>query len=161
MARLKLSRILDKLLACIERRPVTLKLSIIPSMKDLPQIDPKCLYVVGHRRQYKWAILACPCGCGERVDICLMPSARPRWEIAVIRGKATLYPSIWIPSDRCGSHFWIRENRIIWCSTQPLSFSVSCQLTGDTHEGADRARDTRAVIEGHNPCIRKRLLMEG
>lgn len=123
MARLKVSRILRKLLARIELRPVKLKLSIVPSMKDLPQIDPKCLYVVGRPRQYKWAILACPCGCGERVDICLMPSAAPRWEIFMTRGKATLCPSIWIPSDRCGSHFWIRENRIIWCLAQSLPSS--------------------------------------
>jgi len=45
MARLKASRILDKLLACIELRSVKLKLSIVPSMKDLPKIVPKCLYV--------------------------------------------------------------------------------------------------------------------
>ena len=123
MARLNISKLLYKLLACIEPRPVKLKLCIVPSMKDLPQIESKSLYVVGRHRQYKWAILACPCGCSERVDICLMPSASPRWEISMIRGKATLHPSIWIPGDRCGSHFWIRNSRVIWCASRSLSSS--------------------------------------
>jgi len=27
----------------------------------------------GQPEKFKSAILACPCGCGERIDVCLMP----------------------------------------------------------------------------------------
>ena len=40
------------------------------------------------------ALLSYPCGCGEQIDVCLMPSARPRWELTLRKGQASLSPSI-------------------------------------------------------------------
>jgi Family of unknown function (DUF6527) len=62
----------------------------------------------------KWAVLDCPCRCGERIDVNLMLARRPTWQLVTKQGKVTLQPSLWVTSEKCGSHFWVRENRIIW-----------------------------------------------
>jgi hypothetical protein len=85
----------------------------VETMSQVPVHLDGALYVVGAPMP-KWAIMRCPCGCGERLDINLMGSRRPTWRIRVGNGRVTLSPSIWVPEDRCGSHFWIRGNRIQW-----------------------------------------------
>lgn len=60
--------------------------------------------------------LNCPCGCG---DLLILPvnnkgeAGRPGWGITYQDGKVTLNPSIL--QFRCGAHYFIRENKIIWC----------------------------------------------
>jgi hypothetical protein len=98
----------------VGQRSDQLQVQVIPSMQGLPSRLGDRLYVVGQPGKFKWAILACPCGCGERIDVCLMPSARPRWELTLRDGRASLSPSIWVPAERCGSHFWLRRNKIVW-----------------------------------------------
>lgn len=115
MARMRISIVLRRLWAAVAQRSDQLHVRLIPSMQDLPDVIGNRLYVVGNPDKYKWAILSCPCGCGERIDVCLMPSARPRWELTLRNGRASVSPSIWVPLDRCGSHFWIRRNQIVWC----------------------------------------------
>jgi hypothetical protein len=116
MARIKISNILRLFRAIVTGPCDELKVQMIPSMRKLPETIKNRLYIVGTSGNFKWAILSCPCGCGERIDVCLMPTARPRWELTLQSGRVTLSPSIWVPSERCGSHFWIRRNRIIWCN---------------------------------------------
>jgi hypothetical protein len=115
MARITISNVLRRLWATVAQRSDKLLVQLIPSMRQLPDVIGNRLYVVGTPGKYKWAILSCPCGCNERIDVCLMPSARPRWGLTLRNGRASLSPSIWVPSERCGSHFWIRRNQIIWC----------------------------------------------
>ena len=110
--------VLQRLWASFTQRPLTLQVRIVRSMRDLPHAIGRRLYIVGETERYKWAILSCPCGCGKRIDICLMPSAIPRWHLVLRGGDATLSPSIWVPRERCGSHFWIRNSQIIWCERQ-------------------------------------------
>ena len=115
MARVRASNVLRRLWANLTQHPDNLQVQVIPSMHELPLTLGNRLYIVGKSRRYKWAILSCPCGCGGRIDVCLMPSAMPRWELSLRNGRASLSPSIWVPKERCGSHFWIRQNRVIWC----------------------------------------------
>ncbi|WP_420408134.1 DUF6527 family protein [Hoeflea sp.] len=63
-----------------------------------------------------WAVaLRCPCGCGDRLELLLIPEARPRWSVRLeASGYPTLHPSIWRKTG-CRSHFWIRDGRIKWC----------------------------------------------
>lgn len=87
----------------------------VDSMNDVPQTLGKSLYIVGNPNA-KWALLQCPCGCGERIDINLMKARRPHWSVTVQAGLVTVDPSIWVPANRCGSHFWLDRNRILWVS---------------------------------------------
>jgi hypothetical protein len=86
---------------------------LVESMNDLPKRLTGTLYIIGHSKP-KWAVLACPCGCGERIDVNLMENRQPCWRLSMKSGKASLHPSLWMPTEKCGSHFWLRQNRIDW-----------------------------------------------
>jgi Family of unknown function (DUF6527) len=48
----------------------------IESMQNVPKKLKGTLYIVGKPRP-KWAIMACPCRCGERIDVNLIRVASP------------------------------------------------------------------------------------
>lgn len=85
----------------------------VESRGELPKKLGTAIYIVGSEGP-KWVVLDCPCRCGERIDVNLMRSRRPVWQLAEKHGNVTLDPSLWLPAEKCGSHFWIRDNRIIW-----------------------------------------------
>lgn len=73
------------------------------------------LYVVGEGNHEWYAVMRCPCGCGESLVMSLLAGARPRWRVTVDEdGIPSLSPSV---NRRvgCRSHFFLREGRIVWC----------------------------------------------
>jgi len=68
---------------------------------------PGMLYV---SQKYRVAIHLCCCGCGEKVVTPLSPA---EWQLQLRGGIATLQPSIG-NATHCRSHYWIRQNRVIW-----------------------------------------------
>ena len=62
----------------------------------------------------KYAISAhlCPCGCGNLVVTPLSPSC---WQLAFDGETITLSPSILCDDFACNSHYFIINNRIVWC----------------------------------------------
>lgn len=75
------------------------------------------MYVVGPADFPKWAVMSCPCGCGERLEISLRSSHSPSWQFNSKAGRVTLYPSVWLSEKACGSHFWVRDGRIEWVTS--------------------------------------------
>lgn len=62
----------------------------------------------------KWLYFMCPCRCCAIISLNLMTSHSPHWSVAIeADGTVTVWPSIF--STTCGSHFWIRRNRVEWC----------------------------------------------
>ncbi|MGC2468025.1 MAG: DUF6527 family protein [Candidatus Acidiferrum sp.] len=110
---MKLLKQIENVWKKLKRRKRLEKVLWVESRGDLPTRIGAKLYVVGTEIP-KWVVLDCPCGCGERIDVNLMAARRPAWEFTAKDGKATLWPSLWMPREKCGSHFWIRKNRIIW-----------------------------------------------
>lgn len=82
---------------------------------EMPEtLKSEVLYVLTED-QVPWeAAMICPCGCGARLELNLLPDERPRWRYSVSNtGVPSLYPSV----DRkvgCRSHFFLRHGRIIW-----------------------------------------------
>ncbi|MGH9626043.1 MAG: DUF6527 family protein [Bryobacteraceae bacterium] len=75
----------------------------------------RVLAVVQSAGKQKWALLRCPCGCGENLALNLMHSHRPVWGLSVdASGKASLRPSV--HATKCGAHFWLRNGTVIWCA---------------------------------------------
>lgn len=72
------------------------------------------LIIVGSEDNPKWAVLQCPCGCGEQIDVNLMRSRRPFWRLYRTTEGVTLWPSLWVPAWKCGSHFWIVDSTVLW-----------------------------------------------
>ena len=63
----------------------------------------------------KWALMRCPCGCGERLALSLAMERRPRWHVEVDRlGRPTVVPSVRM-QDGCRAHFHLRNGRVEWC----------------------------------------------
>ena len=72
-------------------------------------LETNCLYV---SHQYSTAVHLCPCGCGQKV---VTPFGHPSgWRVVTFaNGDATLSPSI--SNKWCGSHYFIRRNKVEWC----------------------------------------------
>jgi hypothetical protein len=83
---------------------------------ELPHLLPPRTLVVARDGDEFWSAgMICPCGCGRRIELMLLPGVKPRWDVRVDeRGLPTLSPSVWAKSG-CRSHFWLRGGRIEWC----------------------------------------------
>jgi len=62
-----------------------------------------------------WSVgLRCPCGCGDTIELLLLPGVKPRWDIDIDEiGRPTVSPSVW-KATGCKSHFWVRTGRVVW-----------------------------------------------
>lgn len=85
-------------------------------VEDLPDVlEPFTVYLAGEDGHLWAAALLCPCGCGERIELNLLPQARPHWTAQRLSdGRVTLMPSVWRQKG-CKSHFFVRDGRIDWC----------------------------------------------
>lgn len=72
------------------------------------ELDDGLLYV---SMEYATASHRCACGCGVRVVTPLGPAD---W-ILTFDGRVTLSPSVGNGQFPCGSHYLIRQNRVVWC----------------------------------------------
>ncbi len=63
-----------------------------------------------------WCVgMRCPCGCGEVIELLIVPEAKPRWNITTdTKGRPSLSPSVWRQKG-CRSHFWLKNGRVHWC----------------------------------------------
>lgn len=60
---------------------------------------------------YGTASHSCCCGCGEKVVTPITPTD---WKIIFNGETISLHPSIGNWSFECRSHYWVRENQIVW-----------------------------------------------
>ncbi|WP_366809845.1 DUF6527 family protein [Sphingomonas sp.] len=77
---------------------------------------PRRDLVVARHDQEDWSVgLRCPCGCGETIELMLLPEVRPRWSLTLDQlDRPSLSPSVWRRTG-CRSHFWLRCGRVTWC----------------------------------------------
>ena len=108
-------------LALVERLQPTIKIQVIDGY-ELPATLPRRHMALLRDAGEDWAIgMRCPCGCGETIELALLPVVAPRWDLSVdSKGRPTLNPSIWKASG-CRSHFWIRRGIVQWCDRQSIS----------------------------------------
>ncbi len=83
---------------------------------ELPAIIAERTVVVAREGFDLWSAgLLCPCRCGRRIELMLLPGVKPRWDLRVNElGHPTLRPSVWV-ADGCRSHFWLRDGSVSWC----------------------------------------------
>lgn len=81
----------------------------------LPTILPKHDFILLHDDGENWSVgFQCPCGCGDVIELVLLPNVKPRWDIYIDwRGRPTLSPSVW-KTTGCRSHFWVKDGKIKW-----------------------------------------------
>jgi hypothetical protein len=100
-----------------ESPPYYGKVAVVSSMDDIPENLSRDIFLVNRAGINRWVVLACPCGCGERLDVNLMSHRRPHWRLRQHRGAISLLPSLWVSKERCGSHFWLIRNRVVWTAS--------------------------------------------
>jgi len=61
--------------------------------------------------EFETAIHKCCCGCGVEVVTPLNPA---QWQLSDNKGKVSLAPSIGNWSYPCQSHYFIKNNRVLW-----------------------------------------------
>lgn len=113
---------------------------ITPEVVELaPRVlQPGRLYV---SPKYRAAVHLCCCGCGEKVVTPLSPA---EWQIKLTEGRATLHPSIGNWSMACQSHYWIRDNRVIW-SGQLSKREIKAVFERDQRDLQAMHRSTQAL----------------
>lgn len=78
-------------------------------------IDKGQLIVVSWEGHAKWALLKCPCGCGDTIRLSLAGERRPRWEVSIDEPDVpTVFPSV-RQTAGCFSHFWLERGQVRWC----------------------------------------------
>ena len=82
-----------------------------------PEILPRRDLVLLRADGEDWCVaMACPCGCGQRVELPLIHEAVPRWRLNCGKDQLpSLYPSVWL-REGCRSHYHVRAGKILWVS---------------------------------------------
>ena len=79
-------------------------------------VSPGLLVVVQDGDRAKWVCLRCPGGCGEKLQLSLNPSRRPRWAASLDRlHRPSVSPSVH-QLNNCRCHFWIKGGKVEWCA---------------------------------------------
>jgi Family of unknown function (DUF6527) len=62
-------------------------------------------------QKYKTAAHKCCCGCGTKIVTPITPTD---WTLTVVGNRVTLDPSIGNWNHPCQSHYFIRDNGVVW-----------------------------------------------
>lgn len=111
-----LRRIFNLIRSWFVGRPKPFK---VVRLQELPDtLDPTTVYILGEG-QYLWFMaMLCPCGCGDLLQMSLLPTVEPWWRLIEHKNKSiSLYPSVWKKAG-CRSHFFLRRGQIKWCLKQ-------------------------------------------
>lgn len=99
----------------VGRKPPKVKLYRCEHVEEFPDaLEGHKLYVAGENTYFWAAAMLCPCGCGEVIELNLLPKARPCWTVQEHpNGLVSLRPSVW-RRQGCRSHFYLRRGQIEW-----------------------------------------------
>lgn len=75
------------------------------------EVSEGVLYV---SMQYGTAVHKCCCGCGQEVVTPITPTD---WQLIFDGESISLNPSIGNWSFECQSHYFIKQNKIMWCGS--------------------------------------------
>lgn len=89
---------------------------VVAIESDVPDsVTTGKLYLIGEDGDYWMALLKCPCGCGDTINLPMSEGARPRWKFSGTRKKPTLSPSV-NRITGCRSHFILRSGNVNWAA---------------------------------------------
>ena len=78
-------------------------------VKFMPKVKEEGVIYISLR--FRTAIHLCACGCGNET---VTPINNNEWNLIDDENGITLSPSIGNYSFECKSHYWIRNNKIVW-----------------------------------------------
>lgn len=83
--------------------------------------------IVRDDNRQKWACFRCPGGCGEKLQLPLRPSKRPRWAVTLdwLR-RPSVTPSVH-QLNNCRCHFWLKGGTVEWCASNKYQSDPTAQ----------------------------------
>lgn len=93
---------------------------IIVESGNTVRIPSKTLMLTKKGNMFTWLRYKCPCGCGETISLSLSPIIQPYWAASISKYKnkrllVTVTPSVYMRNTKCGAHYFITKNKVIWC----------------------------------------------
>lgn len=88
------------------QRPTRIRHEFVEMMPEA--LEERILYISISRRI---SLHRCLCGCGQEVATPLAPR---EWRLLFDGETVSLFPSVGIWGMPCQSHYWIRNDRVIW-----------------------------------------------
>ena len=88
---------------------------------------------------YATVIHMCCCGCGQQVVTPLAPS---QWTLSFDGKSISLHPSVGNWNFPCKSHYWIRNNQVLWAKQWTKAQIAAGQHLGKAEIVADRGEQT-------------------
>ena len=67
--------------------------------------------------RYRAVVHLCACGCGAKVSTPLHPTG---WRLSYDGESVSLSPSVGNWSEKCQSHYVIKDNRVLWGDRLPM-----------------------------------------
>lgn len=106
-------RLFSWILGFFRKKQKGFKWNIVSELPEIP--FENILYIEGNIKEedFWYALLKCPCGCGDNIMLNLMTDSSPCWEVGFKKETFSIYPSIW-KTKECKSHFWLTNGEIIW-----------------------------------------------
>ena len=106
-------------------------------VEDMPKsLQEGVLYV---SRKYRTASHRCCCGCGTKV---VTPLRKTEHRLEERGGLVSLYPSIGNWNYPCQSHYWIRDNQVVWAERWT---NAQIQRAGEFDDAAKEAYFARVA----------------
>lgn len=82
---------------------------------DIPEsVGDQTLYLIGEQGNYWLAVMKCPCGCRDTIQLPMTETAKPCWKVSIRNDVPTLMPSV-NRATRCKSHFILKSGHVLWC----------------------------------------------
>ncbi len=98
----------------LRRRSRYAEVRHVASIDEVPDRLGPAIYLVVRGGKPRWAVMSCPCRCGARIEVNLMTSQQPYWQITEEANTITLRPSLWRSHGTCRSHFFVERNNVRW-----------------------------------------------
>src|SRR5260370_10053941 len=77
----------------------------VADLATASQVREREIAFVAEASHLKWAVLICPCGCGDRISANLMKTQRPYWTVKFENDvSVSIRPSCWLTADPRCSH---------------------------------------------------------
>jgi hypothetical protein len=97
----------------LRKRPRPVKAEYVPDVPDNLKKDR--IYIIGEDGVWWCVAMRCPCGCGDTIQLSLLPDSRPRWTLVDhVDGTVSLHPSV-SRIVGCKSHFFLKRGEVQWC----------------------------------------------
>jgi len=88
---------------------------------------------------YTTVIHKCCCGCGQQVVTPLAPS---QWTLSFDGKSISLHPSVGNWNFPCKSHYWIRNNQVLWAKQW-----TKTQIAAGQHQDVKAVQNEFAAVQ--------------